>query len=98
MLRPYPLQAVRLWGDLLPGMPVVTSPFVTVTRTIRRQRSWRERLFSRPWRPTRKWRMVTETVPDPSIYILNGRGGYRYIYCHPATAKRLEELLAEGGA
>lgn len=72
-----------------------------MTRTAPRRRSWRERLFSRPWRPWRKFETVY--VPDPNIYKMQlpsavpgsfGANSMKTIFiCHPQTAGALREAL-----
>ena len=54
--------------------------------TIQTPRSWRERLFVRPWRPWKK----TNTEPDPGFYITATE-----IHAHPATVRKLAEGLRE---
>jgi hypothetical protein len=49
------------------GYKVIESRHMVVTEAI--QRTWRERLFSRPWRPWRKTRIICK--PDPNVYILD---------------------------
>lgn len=56
------------------------------------KRSWKERLFTLPWRPFKKTRhyvSIRETrLPDPQYYIMG-----RNIIAHPATMQRLRNEL-----
>ena len=56
-------------------------------------RSWRERLFSWPWRPWATTKVVTVRVPDEKVYVLNDS----VIVCHPTIAAELRaRLFGEG--
>jgi len=48
------------------------------------RRSWRERLFTRPWRPRQKFRRVR----NRSIYLAGGRHGKQLMM----TARTLERI------
>lgn len=66
---------------------IITSTYLTITKQVRR--SWRERLFTHPWRPWVSHKEVQ--VPDPYAYRLCPN---RDIYVvHPAMAKPFEEFL-----
>lgn len=81
---------------LLHGYQVVENTALVVPKLVERERwyrrTWKERLFSRPWRPLqwREKRLTTETemVPDPNIYVRHG-----VIYCHPEVAARINEAI-----
>lgn len=67
------------------GLRIIENPLLVVPgepRTVRR--SWRERLFSRPWHPWTPTKTIVPMVPDPSAYALGGC----YVM-HPATARAL---------
>ena len=51
------------------------------------KRSWRERLFSRPWRPLRPTRMVVPKVPKREVIILPDGS----LVMHPEIAKMLRQ-------
>ncbi len=53
-------------------------------------RTWRERLFSWPWKPFRPTKIVTHYEPDPNLFMI---GPNRYVG-HPATIARLQARLA----
>ena len=61
------------------------------TRAMRR--TWRERLFSRPWRPWRKHR--TEQVPKEEIYVLDLDDHRRAIIAHPSVIDRMRSVCLE---
>ncbi|NIQ88650.1 MAG: hypothetical protein GWN93_06045 [Deltaproteobacteria bacterium] len=67
------------------GVQVIES--VHCTKNVWVPRTWRERLFTLPWRPLRKMKYMT--VPDPELYATPiGFMG------HPVTVARLMESLA----
>ena len=68
------------------GVPVIASPHITETQEI--ARTWRERLFSLPWRPLRKTKTVV--VPRKDLFWVNGA-----FYGHPATIEALRERLKD---
>lgn len=55
-------------------------------------RSWKERLFSRPWRPWQKTRKIPKYKPDPNLYTFNGK-----LIGHPDTIEKMVEKLKESG-
>jgi hypothetical protein len=52
-------------------------------------RTWKERLLKRPWNPFQKTKIITEWIPDPDLYIINGRD----VYGHPATMARFRQEM-----
>lgn len=63
--------------DQITGTRIVQSRFVPETILVKR--TWKERLFSFPWRPRQKMREA------PGVYVIGG-----VIYCHP---KRYDEIV-----
>lgn len=53
------------------------------------RRTWKERLFSRPWRPWVRTRTVTPMKPDPRIY----QSPDGYLVGHPVTVDRMIALM-----
>lgn len=54
------------------------------------QRTWRERLFSRPWTP---WRSTKTVIPQiPMDDMINLGGGV--FLMHPVTAQKLRQEMA----
>lgn len=49
------------------------------------RRSWKERLFSRPWRPRQRMKTIVPRVPSEKCYLL----GNNTIMMHPETAQKL---------
>lgn len=74
------------------GMRILENPHLTVPGVpYAVRRTWRERLFTRPWRPLQRDRMVTPMLPSRSCYILSDGS----IAMHPETARALRAALAE---
>ena len=98
LARVMPLRSVtgnRLFGSppgSLFGIPVIKSPAMTKPETTIRALSWRERLFSWPWRPWRKTKLVTIMVPSDEILMINSDLLYG-IVMHPETAVRFSKEL-----
>ena len=56
---------------MIQGIRVIDAPNLVVQKgfdTIRR--TWRERLFTLPWRPLRATREVPHYEPDPNLYLI----------------------------
>lgn len=75
-----------LWGT-----HIVTDPHLTKTAVVEVRRTWRERLFSRPWRPWERTKFVTRQVPDDTVYFIRGR-----IVCHPIVRSQMERVIRGG--
>lgn len=66
-------------NDLFMGMRILESPYLLQKGTpIEVRRTWRERLFSLPWRPLAKTRTVVPMVPhsgavriDANTYVMH---------------------------
>jgi hypothetical protein len=56
------------------------------------RRTWRERLFSRPWRPLEATKMVTPMLPSAQAYWINAHT----VVMHPEMAWRLKDTLQDG--
>jgi hypothetical protein len=70
---------------------VIESEYMVDTETVTVRRSWRERLFSLPWRPLTATKQETRTTPRPSaLQLRNGD-----LIVHPHFAKILSELFAK---
>lgn len=95
--KPFTLDMLNAAIDKIKAMPpapppirfteninlTVPGPLKTVPRT------WRERLFSLPWRPLQATRQVQTYVPDPNVYRLeNGM-----VVGHPVTIAQLRSKL-----
>ena len=60
----------------------------TGTRKVRR--TWRDRLFTRPWRPWQADRVEPVYEPDPNIYEI----GHGLFTGHPVTIAKVRKLLS----
>ncbi len=72
------------------GFRLFESPLMVrhVPRVV--SRSWTERLFSRPWRPWVKKRVVIDIVPMEKVIIDYGE---RVVFGHPKVIRRFREQL-----
>jgi sporulation protein YlmC with PRC-barrel domain len=64
---------------------IVTSKWITDTKEVKR--TWKERLFTVPWRPLKKTKTVV--VPSDKVYMMGD-----IVVCHPVMESRLQEALA----
>lgn len=72
-------------AQLWQGVPVVLSRYLTIAgEPVTAPRTWRQRLFSRPWRPWVATYTYTPQVPDPKVV----RCGQMFVM-HPETWDRL---------
>ena len=55
-------------------------------------RSWKERLFSIPWKPWIKIKVVKRNIPKQEFYFMNNLMGEKVIVCHPFMVERLKRL------
>lgn len=77
---------------MLNGIRIIESAYLTEPgEPYEVRRTLRERLFSRPWHPFQRTRMVTPQVPM--------KGGYQLadgtLIMHPETLQRLKRSLGE---
>lgn len=70
---------------------IIESDLCVVEREVTVERTWKERLFSLPWRPLRTTKVVVERHPDPMLRML----GDGIIVCHPAVAFQLRAEFME---
>jgi hypothetical protein len=79
--------------DTFASVRLIESPYLTVAVSFVVRRPWRERLFSRPWRPCQRTRTVIQQEPSRgALQLPNGD-----IVMHPEMARRLRESLATRG-
>lgn len=77
---------------LLCGMKVITSPYLEQDgEPYEVVRTWRQRLFSLPWRPLLRSYMVTPKIPYQGFYNV----GNNTVVMHPDMLKKLERELPE---
>ena len=75
------------------GIPIIETPHLVNYRTVKR--TWRERLFTRPWRPRKATKVIT--VPckeaylvDPGRVMVGVRGPA--LVLHPAYLEEFKQL------
>lgn len=73
------------------GMRMIESVWMTKPETRTVQRTWRERLWSWPWRPWQPTKLVTVQVPSPEVLRMGDT-----LIAHPQTIKAIQQLLSEG--
>ncbi len=72
------------------GLRVLESPYMEIDGPdVPVRRTWRDRLFSRPWRPWVATRLVRSRIPHPGF----ARISPTTIVMHPETARVLHERL-----
>ena len=71
------------------GMNIITNSWLEEDESHEVTRTWKERLFSRPWKPFKKTKTVIRKIPSKSIYKLNENT----LAMHPVMAARLEKEL-----
>ena len=54
------------------------------------QRTWKERLFTTPWRPFKRTKTIIPKVPDKFVYFIEGG---KVCIAHPASARIIREKL-----
>lgn len=70
---------------IISGITIKTNPNLVVpgeTKAVKR--TWRERLFSRPWRPLQTHNYIQTYDPDPNFYDIGG-----VMFCHPVLLDKL---------
>jgi hypothetical protein len=73
------------------GCQVLTNPHLLDYETVTEIRAWRERLWSWPWRPWQRTKLVVRSVPSRKIIQL---GGYKLLM-HPAIFAELKRQIAQ---
>lgn len=72
------------------GMRVIESVYLTqASEPVLVQRTWGERLFSRPWRPWSSTKLVSTTIPYRGFY----KVGNDTIVIHPQTLRAMMQQL-----
>ncbi len=82
----------------LAGMRIIESYHMVIpdgTKSARR--SWRERLLTRPWRPWKSHKTVTNYKPDPQLMPMPDMFGTPALVGHPETIRRLKARTKEQG-
>lgn len=67
---------------------IITDPNMTeVTGSYEKIRTWKERLFTRPWKPWKKYKTVITRKPSTMVYTY-----HNYMVMHPETARVIRDL------
>jgi hypothetical protein len=72
------------------GYNVIESQHMTKTVTDVVDRTWGERLFSWPWRPLQKTRVVITKIPSDEVLVFQNN-----IVCHPAMADQIRKVVKD---
>lgn len=73
------------------GLKVIEDKNLTIhdgTTTI--TRSWKERLFTLPWRPWVATKEISNIIPNPEFFYIRHKG---IVLAHPVTARKLYDEL-----
>jgi len=64
----------------------------------KQKRSWRERLFSRPWRPFQSSKKIEKYKPDPNLMVIkrDDYGRIQTMVGHPETIKLIKTHSNDG--
>jgi hypothetical protein len=75
---------------MIDGLEIVTSAWLTQPgEPVEVRRTWRQRFFTRPWRPWRAtYTMIPQVPMDGAVQI-----GPRKFVMHPDTLLRLKSLM-----
>lgn len=71
------------------GYKIVPSNLLVDHKTKKVVRTFKERLFSLPWRPLRKFKIVSYTIPIQSILITNSGK----MICHPTIYEKIKKAI-----
>ena len=83
---PNPLPYAAL-GSIINGNRFVEAPLMTEPKLIEEPRNWKERLFTRPWRPMKKTKFTSIQVPSRQVMCIDGT-----YYAHPAMIEEIRQL------
>lgn len=81
---------------MLDGVPIYTSEPLTEPKVEVVQRTWRERLFSRPWHPMQKTKEITIYVPSLKCLVSDtatGVFGRKCFIMHPVMLQKIRAEL-----
>jgi len=70
------------------GFKIVTNIHMTIDHKYNIKRTWKERLFTLPWKPLQKTRVIIMQVPSTEV-IVNGNT----LIMHPEIAKELKNQM-----
>lgn len=72
------------------GKDVILNELMTQTKSETVDRSIMERLFSRPWNPMKKTKVILKTVPSRECYITGSR-----VIMHPAMWEEIRKIKGD---
>ena len=72
------------------GVAIIESLHMTKSKVFEYNRSWKERIFSWPWRPWAKVREEIIQIPVEEVLMI----GNNMAVCHPAIARLLRDSIA----
>lgn len=75
---------------IMSGYRLMSNPLLTDTRTREVPRTWKERLFTHPWRPLKKTRTESYQVPSRQVIVI---AEHRVMVAHPVMVKEIEQLF-----
>lgn len=78
--------------NVVPGYHIIETPMMHDIETQVIRRSWRERLFSWPWRPWQAEKAVMVYVPKEEVLIDHQN---QLLIMHPVVATKLRKQLME---
>lgn len=84
-----PLDAGVRWPMLFGANVVVSALMVEDGKPYEVKRTWKERLFSSPWRPFKATKTVVPKVPKKDAVLMPDGS----LVMHPATFERLKHLI-----
>ena len=76
------------------GIPIIFSDYACDPEYEMVKRTWKERLFTRPWNPRRKYKQIM-TALNPQMFRINTVNG-ETIVAHISFKSELENLIATG--
>lgn len=71
--------------DLINGERFIADKYMTETKTEEVKRTWKERLFTLPWRPRKTHKFVSTVVPSRQLIWSNGS-----YFAHPALIQEIK--------
>lgn len=72
---------------LVNGYRVVEDINLTETESYEQVRSWKERLFTFPWKPFKKFKVCYRIASSKDVFVIDNM-----LVCHPVIAEELRKL------
>lgn len=83
-------------GMVFNGLQVIEDCNLTVVVTEVKNRSWKERLFTLPWRPWESTKDELVTKPNPNLYKIKTMDQQLVVVGHPAIIEQLRKEFLTG--